>query len=88
MALVRRLFDAQGEGNLDTLDETLAEDFVDRSLPSSEDPDLEGYKRSVTEDHTAFSELRYIIEDQVATGDKVVSGLTIRRVHDRGTLWA
>jgi len=84
LALVRRFFEAQGEGDLDTLDEILADDFVDRSLLPSEDPDREGYKRSVAEDHAAFSELRYIIEDQVATGDKVVSRLTIRRIHDRG----
>src|SRR5918998_5656363 len=84
MALVRRFFEAQGEGDLETLDEILAQDFVDRSLLPSEDPDREGYKRSVAEDHEAFSELRYIIEDQVATGDKVVSRLTIRRIHDRG----
>ncbi|HSK84919.1 MAG TPA: ester cyclase [Rubrobacter sp.] len=67
MALVRRFFEAQGEGDMDTLDEILAEDFVDRSLLPSEDPDREGYKRSVAEDHSAFSELRYIIEDQVGT---------------------
>jgi serine phosphatase RsbU (regulator of sigma subunit)/predicted ester cyclase len=84
LALVRRFFEAQGEGDLDALDEILAEDFVDRSLLPWEDPDREGYKRSVAEDHAAFSELRYIIEDQVATDDKVVSRLTIRRVHDRG----
>jgi predicted ester cyclase len=84
VALVRRFFEAQGEGDLDALDEILADDFVDRSLLPSEDPDREGYKRSVAEDHAAFSELRYIVEDQVATGDKVVSRLTIRRVHDRG----
>ena len=84
MAVVRRFFEAQGEGDLDALDEILAEDFVDRSLLPDEDPDREGYKRSVAEDHAAFSELRYIIEDQVAKGDKVVSRLTIRRVHDRG----
>ena len=84
MALVRRFFEAQGEGDLDALDEILADDFVDRSLLPSEDPDREGYKRSVAEDHAAFSELRYIVEDQVATDDKVVSRLTIRRIHDRG----
>ena len=84
MALVRRFFEAQGEGDLDAIDEILADDFVDRSLLPSEDPDREGYKRSVAEDHAAFSELRYIIEDQVATDDKVVSRLTIRRIHDRG----
>jgi predicted ester cyclase len=84
MALVRRFFEAQSEGDMDTLDEILAEDFVDRSLLPSEDPDREGYKRSVAEDHAAFSELRYIIEDQLATDDKVVSRLTITRIHDRG----
>ena len=84
LALVRRFFEAQGIGDLDALDEILAPDFVDRSVLPSEDPDREGYKRSVAEDHTAFSELRFIVEDQVAKDDKVVSRLTIRRIHDRG----
>jgi serine phosphatase RsbU (regulator of sigma subunit)/predicted ester cyclase len=83
-ALVRRFFEAQAKGDLDALDEIMAPDFVDRSLLPSEDPDREGYKRSVAEDHAAFSDLRYIVEDQVAKDDKVVSRITIRRVHDRG----
>jgi len=83
-ALVRRFFEAQARGDLDALDEMLALDFVDHSPLPSEDSDREGYKSSVAEDHTAFSELRYIIEDQVAKDDKVVSRMTIRRVHDRG----
>src|SRR5829696_7366081 len=83
-ALVRRFFEAQAKGDLDALDEMLALDFVDHSPLPSEDSDREGYKSSVAEDHTAFSELRYIVEDQVAKDDKVVSRMTIRRVHDRG----
>jgi len=83
-ALVRRFFEAQARGDLDALDEMLALDFVDHSPLPSEDSDREGYKSSVAEDHTAFSELRYIVEDQVAKDDKVVSRMTIRRVHDRG----
>ena len=83
-ALVRRFFEMQALGDLDALDKILALDFVDHSLLPSEDPDREGYKRSVAEDHTAFSKLRYIIEDQVATVDKVVSRVTIKRIHDRG----
>jgi len=81
---VRRFFEAQGRGDLDALDEILAPDFVDRSVLPSEEPDREGYKMSVAEDHSAFSELRFIIEDQVAKDDKVVTRLTIRRIHDRG----
>jgi serine phosphatase RsbU (regulator of sigma subunit)/predicted ester cyclase len=83
-SLVQRFFEAQGAGDLDALDEIMAPDFVDRSLLPSEEPDREGYKRSVAEDHAAFSNLRYIIEDQIAKDDMVVSRLTIRRVHDRG----
>ena len=83
-ALVQRFFEAQAKGDLDALDEIMTPDFVDRSLLPSEEPDREGYKRSVAEDHAAFSNLRYIIEDQVAKDDKVVSRITIRRVHDRG----
>jgi serine phosphatase RsbU (regulator of sigma subunit)/ketosteroid isomerase-like protein len=58
-------------------------DFVDRSLLPGEDPGREGYKRAVAEDHAAFSNLRYIIEDQVTKDDKVISRITIRRIHDR-----
>ena len=83
-ALVQRFFEAQAKGDLDALDEIMTPDFVDRSLLPNEEPDREGYKRSVAEDHAAFSNLRYIIEDQVAKDDKVVSRITIRRVHDRG----
>jgi serine phosphatase RsbU (regulator of sigma subunit)/predicted ester cyclase len=83
-ALVQRFFEAQAKGDLDALDEIMTPDFVDRSLLPSEEPDREGYKQSVAEDHAAFSNLRYIIEDQVAKDDKVVSRITIRRVHDRG----
>ena len=83
-ALVQRFFEAQARGDLDALDEMLALDFVDHSLLPGEDPDREGYMRSVAEDHASFSELRFIIEDQVARYDKVVSRITIRRVHDRG----
>jgi len=81
---VQRFFEAQAKGDLDALDEIMTPDFVDRSLLPNEEPDREGYKRSVAEDHAAFSNLRYIIEDQVAKDDKVVSRITIRRVHDRG----
>ena len=82
-ALVRRFFEAQAEGDLHALDEMMASDFVDRSLLPGEEPHREGYMRSVTKDHAAFSDIRYIIEDQLAVDDKVVSRITINRIHDR-----
>jgi hypothetical protein len=39
--------------------------------------------REAAEDRAACSELRYIIEDQAAGGDRVLSRLTIRGIHDR-----
>jgi serine phosphatase RsbU (regulator of sigma subunit)/predicted ester cyclase len=83
-ALVRHFFEAQAKGDLDALDELMAPDFVDHSLLPGQDPGREGYIEGVAEDHAAFSNLRFHIEDQVAEGDKVVSRITHSGTHDRG----
>jgi predicted ester cyclase len=84
MALVRRFLEAQAKGDLDTLDELLAPDFVDHSLLPSQEPSREGYKQQVAEQIAALSEVRCIIEDQLAKGEKVVTRITWRSIHDRG----
>ena len=62
-ALVCRFLEAQAKGDLQTLDELLAPDFVDHSrLPGQEDAGREGYVRMVPEDHAAFSDIRTTIE--------------------------
>jgi len=83
-ALVRRLFEAEDKGDLDALEELLAPDFVDHSLLPGQVPGREGYIQSVAEEHASYSNVRTNIEDQVAEGDKVISRLTINRIHDRG----
>jgi serine phosphatase RsbU (regulator of sigma subunit)/ketosteroid isomerase-like protein len=83
-ALVRRFLEAQANADLDTLDELLASDFVDHSLQADQEPGREGFMRSVAEDPTIFSNVRANIEDQAAEGDKVISRLTMSRIHDRG----
>jgi predicted ester cyclase len=83
-ALVRRFMQAQANAELNTLDELLAPDFVDHSLQPDQDPGREGYIRSVAEEPAIFSNVRANIEDQAAEGDKVISRLTISRIHDRG----
>ena len=45
MALVRRFLEAQANADLDTLEELLAPDFVDRSLLPGQEPTREGYKQ-------------------------------------------
>jgi len=89
-ALVRRFVEAQAERDLDALEEMLAPDFVNHSVPPGQEPDREGYLgregylRGVTEEWTAFSEFRYVIEDQAAEADKVITRATVSAIHDRG----
>src|SRR5215217_360233 len=84
MALVRRFMEAQANADLDTLDELLAPDFVDHSSFANQEPGREGYKQQVAEQLAALSEIRCIIEDQLAKGEKVVTRITWRSIHDRG----
>src|SRR5215204_593064 len=83
-ALARRFVEAQANADLDTLDELLAPDFVDHSLQADQEPGREGFMRSVAEEPAIFSNVRANIEDQAAEGDKVISRLTLSRIHDRG----
>jgi predicted ester cyclase len=84
MALVRSFWEAQANADLDTLQEVLAPDFVDHSSFADQEPGREGYKQQVAEQHAALSDVRCIIEDQLAKGDKVVTRITWRSIHDRG----
>jgi serine phosphatase RsbU (regulator of sigma subunit)/predicted ester cyclase len=84
MDLVRRFMEAQAEGDLDTLDELLAPDFVDHSSFAGQEPGREGYMQQVAEQIAALSEVRCIIEDQLAKGEQVVTRITWRSIHDRG----
>jgi serine phosphatase RsbU (regulator of sigma subunit)/predicted ester cyclase len=84
MALVRRFMEAQANADLDTLDELLAPDFIDHSSFANQEPGREGYKQQVAEQLAALSEVRCIIEDQLAKGEKVVTRITWRSIHDRG----
>jgi predicted ester cyclase len=83
-ALVRSFWEAVADADLDTLDELLAPDFVDHSLLADQKSGREGYKQQVAEQHAALSDVRCIIEDQLAKGDKVVTRITWRSIHDRG----
>jgi serine phosphatase RsbU (regulator of sigma subunit)/predicted ester cyclase len=99
-ALVRRFFKAQGKGELETLDELLAPDFVDHNVETpidelvvpgsidhrvalTQDPGREAYMQSVVEDLATHSNIRYIVEEQLADGNKIISRIRIRSTHDR-----
>jgi serine phosphatase RsbU (regulator of sigma subunit) len=86
-ALVRRLLEAHAEGDLRALEELLAPDFVAHSRLPGQDPGRDGYMQSAAAQHAALSDMRYIIEYQATDGDTVISRLTMRATHDRGTLF-
>jgi len=84
-ALVRRFLEAQANGERDTVKEMMAPDFVDHQWSQGQEPDhREAYLRALAEERAAFSDIRYIIEDQIAEGDKVMTRWTGRGRHDRG----
>ena len=83
-ALVRRFFEVQTKGDLAAVEEMMTLDFVNHHRGSGQDSSREGYIREAAEARAACSELRYIIEDQAADGDRVLSRFTIRGIHDRG----
>jgi predicted ester cyclase len=83
-ALVRRFLEAHAKGDLDTVDEMLAPDFVDHNLIPGQQPAREGYLRGLTAFHAAYSHTRYVIEKQLAEGEEVVTTFAVSSTHDRG----
>src|SRR5215204_468411 len=83
-ALVRRFFEARVKTDLEALDKMLAPDFVSHTkvLPGHK-PDREGYKRTIAEYAATFSNRRFIVEEQVAEADKVVTRASVHATHDR-----
>jgi serine phosphatase RsbU (regulator of sigma subunit)/predicted ester cyclase len=83
--LVRRFFEAhEGKADLDALDQMLAPDFVShiKRLPGQQ-PDREGYKWAIAQYSAAFSDRKFLVEEQVAEADTVVTRFTVRATHDR-----
>jgi predicted ester cyclase len=79
----RYLEEAWNQSNLEVVDE-----IFDRYLSHQPDGSVlergpEDVKRFVSEFRSAFPDLRLIIEEQLAEGDKVVSRGTIRGTHQR-----
>jgi predicted ester cyclase len=84
-ALARRFLEAFANGELDTLDELLAPDFINHSPLPGQDSGREGYIKSAAEKHAAFSDIRHIVEYQATDGQEmVITRHTTRRIHDRG----
>jgi steroid delta-isomerase-like uncharacterized protein len=80
-ARIRRVIEeAYSRGDLSVVDEVAAKDLVIHA-PSQEIHGREGAKQYVTMMRTAFPDLHFTIEDQIAEGDMVVTRWTARGTH-------
>ncbi|RSS64868.1 ester cyclase [Streptomyces sp. WAC07061] len=84
--LVRRFYREIDAGNLDAMDDLVAEDYLDHSPPPF--PGLARGREGLKQAFRLFWEATpgtHDIEDQIAEGDKVATRLTAHGVH-RGDL--
>jgi serine phosphatase RsbU (regulator of sigma subunit)/ketosteroid isomerase-like protein len=77
-ALVRRFCEAQDKGDLETLDDLLAPDFVDHSLLPGQEPGREGFMQAIAEEHAVVSHMRTTFEYQATDGNMVISRVRMR----------
>ena len=79
--LLRRLFEeVWNQGNLATVDELLATDYVLHD-PAHLVHGPEGFKAYVSAFRAAFPDMHATIEDQIAQEDKVAMRFTVRATH-------
>lgn len=82
-AIVRRFIDEyQSQGDESVADEILADDFVDHSPFGPLPPDREGVKQLFAVLRAAFPDLRAVVRDQAAEGDKVWTRKTFHGTND------
>ena len=80
-ALNRRFYDEVfNEGNLDLLDELVADDFVEHEEFPGLPPGKEAVRAFATMLRDAFPDARFTIDDEIVEGDKIVT-----RSHLEGT---
>jgi len=80
--LVRRFYEEIDKGNIDAMDEMVAEDYIDHSpVPFATARGLEGLKQTFKIFEQATPGY-HVIEDQIAEGDKVVTRLTSIGKHE------
>lgn len=80
----RRIIEGLNQGNMNVFDELMVLNFVDHEA-STTMQGLEAFKQFVSAYLTAFPDLHFTIEDQIAEEDKTTLRYTARGTH-RGDL--
>jgi steroid delta-isomerase-like uncharacterized protein len=82
-AIVERFWKVWEEGNIDLVDELLAADHVNHNPATPDQPaGAEGVREVVTMFRSAMPDLKVVIEDMIAEGDKVVVRYTLEGTHE------
>ncbi len=80
-AVVRRLYDAFGTGDLKAMEAVLAPNVVDLTPKEGQTPGVEGFKERIIEFRNGFPDLTLTIETMIAEGDRVAERVTVRGTH-------
>ena len=81
-AVVDRITEVFNGGDIEVLDELLAEGFVEHNPLPGADADRDGFKRTVRELREAFPDLETEVDLKVADGDLVANHWTSSGTHE------
>jgi len=82
-AIVRQFWGVWDEGNIGIVDELLAPDYVNHSPGIPDQPEgSEGVRAVVDMFRSGMPDLRVVIEDMIAEGDKVATRYTLEGTHE------
>jgi len=80
--ILQRFFEELfNQGNLAAADELVAANYLNHNAVPGETPGREGLKQFVTYIHRAWADLKFVVEDQLAEGDKVTTRWTLTATH-------
>src|SRR5215207_3321576 len=81
-AVMRRFWEVWEQGDIDCLDEVLAPDYVNHTLAAPNLPSgPEGVKEVVSMFRSGMPDLRVVIEDMIAEGDRVATRYALEGTH-------
>ncbi len=69
---IRIFYDTFVTGNADLLDQVLAEDWVNEPMNPGQGPGRDGFKKMIPHYAQIFTNNKFVLEDMIEEGDKVV----------------